>query len=95
MAGSFNRRKTVKKSEYWSKHGKCKDRVGRCAELNRSRRERERIKKARAEKMYPTIQEAMAAAREEMLRHRPRASVIEGRDPETCTVDYKTFYLCP
>lgn len=72
MAGSFNRRKTVKKSEHWSKHGKSKARIVRAVEFNRFREERERIKRARAEPMYPTIQEAMKAAHEQMLNRRPR-----------------------
>ena len=58
MAGSIGRIKTVKKSSHWSKHGKSKGRVVRSVEINREMKKRERLRAARAEKMYPTVYDA-------------------------------------
>jgi hypothetical protein len=61
----FGRQKTVKKSTHWHKHGKVKGRAVVAVENNRSKAELERIKKARSEPMYDSVQEAFNAARKD------------------------------
>ena len=62
MDGSLGKIKIVKKAEHWSKHGKTKQRVVCAVELNRVAAERKRLREARKESMYSSIQEALAAA---------------------------------
>ncbi len=54
-------RKMYHKGSVWSGHGKKKNRLAWCCQLNREAAERRRQKKKRASKMYDSVFECLRA----------------------------------